>query len=218
MAMSNVPLGKNPLGRHDGPGNPLEELREIRSMMERSSRFISLSGLSGVFAGVFALIGAGVAYWYLDMSFEERHYHFRSPEMLTFLFADAVAVLIPSLLTAVYFTTRQAKKRGQKIWDSTSQRLLINIAIPLVTGGIFILALLQWAPLLAAPATLIFYGLALINASKFTLNDIRYLGFGELILGLISAFWPGYSLFFWAIGFGVLHIIYGAVMYRKYER
>jgi hypothetical protein len=218
MAMSNVPLGKSPLGRHDGPGNPLEELREIRSMMERSSRFISLSGLSGVFAGVFALIGAGVAYWYLEISLGEGYHRFRDWQVLTFILTDAAAVLIPSLLTAVYFTTRQAKKHGQKIWDNTSKRLLINMAIPLVTGGIFILALLQWAPMLAAPATLIFYGLALINASKFTLNDIRYLGVCELLLGLISAFWPGYSLFFWAIGFGVLHIIYGAVMYRKYER
>jgi hypothetical protein len=219
MAMSNVPLGKNPLGQHNGPGNPLEELREIRSMMERSSRFISLSGLSGVFAGVFALIGAGVAYWYLDMSFyQARNLHFREPDIFAFFFADALGVLIPSLVVAVYLTTRQAKKRGQKIWDATSRRLLISVAIPLMTGGVFILALLQWAPVLAAPATLIFYGLALINASKFTLDDIRYLGYCEIALGLMSAFLTGYSLLFWAIGFGVLHIVYGVVMYRKYER
>lgn len=212
--MSNLPTGKTPMG-----GNPLEELREIRSMMERSSRFISLSGLSGIFAGIFALIGAGVAYWYLDMSpYERKFFHFRQPAMYTFFLVDALAVLIPSLLTAFYFTTRQAKKRGQKIWDQTSRRLLYNLAIPLVTGGIFALALLKWAPILTAPATLIFYGLALINASKFTLNDIRYLGFCELGLGLISAYFPGYSLFFWALGFGVLHIVYGTTMYFKYER
>jgi hypothetical protein len=160
-----------------------------------------------------------VACWYLDLSpFERKFFRFRVPGLYTFFIADALAVLIPSLLTAFYFTTRQAKKRGQKIWDQTSRRLLFNLAIPLVTGGIFSLALLRWAPILTAPATLIFYGLALINASKFTLNDIRYLGFCELGLGLISAYFPGYSLFFWALGFGVLHIVYGTAMYFKYER
>jgi hypothetical protein len=212
--MSQMPTGKMPLG-----GNPLEELREIRSMMERSSRFISLSGLSGISAGVFALMGAGIAYWYLDLSLSERKFlHFREPHLYTFFFLDALAVLIPSLLSAFYFTYRRTMKRGHKMWDATSQRLMMNLAIPLATGGIFVLALLQWAPILAAPATLIFYGLALINASKFTLNDIRYLGVCELGLGLISSFLPGYSLFFWAMGFGVLHIIYGATMYYKYER
>ncbi|MBC7921208.1 MAG: hypothetical protein H7Z75_08960, partial [Ferruginibacter sp.] len=143
---------------------PLEELREIRSLMERSSRFISLSGLSGIFAGVFALIGAGVAYWYLGMDWSERKYVPLTSRTYAFFFADALGVLIPSLALAVYFTTRQAKKRGQKIWDSTSRRLLVNLAIPLVAGGIFIFALLQRAPVLVAPATLIFYGLALVNA------------------------------------------------------
>jgi hypothetical protein len=58
----------------------------------------------------------------------------------------------------------------------------------------------------------------LINASKYTFNDIRYLGFCEIILGLGAAVYVGYGLYFWALGFGILHIIYGAMMYYKYER
>ncbi|MES2731336.1 MAG: hypothetical protein V4714_06295 [Bacteroidota bacterium] len=217
--MSNAPLGKNPLGGNAGSGNPLEELREIRSMMERSSRFISLSGLSGIFAGVFALVGAGAAYWYLDLSFPEKTYHhFLNPRIFTFLFSDALLVLVLSLAVGIYLTTRQARRKGQHILDKTSKRMLFNLAIPLAAGGVFTLALLPWAPVLIAPATLIFYGLALINASKFTLDDIRYLGFCEIVLGLISSFFTGYSLFFWAFGFGILHIIYGTAMYHKYEK
>lgn len=206
--MSNVPLDKQPLG-----GNPLEELREIRSMMERSSRFISLSGLSGIFAGVCALLGASAAYVYLHNA-----EYYRQVDFYTFFFLDAAIVLALSLLIGVYLTTRQARRKGQRIWDKTSQRLLINLLLPLVAGGVFCLSLLQWAPVLIAPATMIFYGLALINASKFTLNDIRYLGVCEIVLGLISSFLTGYNLYFWAFGFGVLHIVYGAVMYNKYER
>ena len=82
-----------------------------------------------------------------------------------------------------------------------------------------ILAMLQqdeWK--YAAPASLIFYGISLVNASKYTLTDIRYLGVMEIILGLINTQFIDYGLYFWATGFGLLHIIYGAMMWWKYER
>lgn len=208
----------------------LETLSEIRNMMERSSRFISLSGLSGIAAGIAALIGAAMVYIYLDITpFDsERLYYVKAftsgkwgIDYITFFFLDAALVLLTAIAAGIFFTTRKAKKAGQKIWDKTSKRLLINMAIPLVTGGIFCLALLKHGMFgfgLLAPTTLIFYGLACVNASKYTLDDIRYLGIMEIILGLIAINYIGYGLEFWALGFGVLHIIYGVKMYFKYER
>jgi general stress protein CsbA len=199
----------------------LQALSDIRSMMERSSRCISLSGLSGVFAGVFALCGAFAAYSKLMSVYES----YRSMEgiiyndTILFFLADAALVLIASLTVGTLLTIRNSKRKGIKVWDSASKRLLINLAIPLIAGGLFCLVLLYHGIIgLVAPATLIFYGLALINASKYTFNDIRYLGICEIILGLAASIYIGYGLFFWAIGFGLLHIIYGAVMYFKYER
>jgi hypothetical protein len=205
----------------------LETLSEIRSLMERSSRFISLSGLSGVFAGVFALIGAYAAYIYLNhniMSSNSYEYTRSSnvetqTDFYAFFFTDAISVLVTSLAVGSILTIRKAKKKGHAIWDTTAKRLLINLLLPLVTGGLFCLILLYHGLVgLIAPATLIFYGLALINASKYTLNDIRYLGIMELVLGLIAAVYIGYGLLFWAVGFGILHIVYGIVMYNKYEK
>lgn len=205
--------------------------------MERSSRFISLSGLSGVFAGVFALIGAGVAFWYFstlagrwatnDLVVHRHYYEYAfeadgtsySMDFLTFFFLDAVGVLVLSLTVGAFFTMRRAKKKGQAIWDPIAKKMLLNLAIPLLAGGIFCAILVHHKVVgLVAPATLIFYGLALINASKYTLNDIKWLGISEIVLGLVSAWFIGYGLIFWAVGFGVLHIIYGASMYFKYER
>jgi hypothetical protein len=206
---------------------PLETLHEIRSMMERSSRFISLSGLAGVFAGCFALIGAYAAYRYLDMHYgTSRYYEYattstgeRNISFYQFFFTDAVLVLVASLTAGVFFSTRKAKQKGLSIWDNTAKRLLINLMIPLISGGIFCLVLLYHNIVgLVAPATLIFYGLALLNGSKYTLTDIRYLGISEIVLGLLASVFIGYGLLFWAIGFGVLHIVYGTVMYFKYER
>ena len=71
---------------------------------------------------------------------------------------------------------------------------------------------------LVAPTTLLFYGLALYNAGKYTLDEIRYLGVSEIILGLLGCIFIGYGLMFWALGFGVLHIVYGFMMWWKYER
>ena len=200
----------------------LQDLTEIRSMMEKSSRFISLSGLAGVFAGGFALAGAISAHYiirdfYVSIWFENDIIQL-SKDLVLHLFLVAMAVLSLSLFFGYYFTARKAKKLGQKTWNKTSQLMLINLAIPLLAGGIFCVSLFLHGHLgLIAPSTLIFYGLALINGSKFTLKDIKYLGYCELIVGLISTFFIGWGLWFWAFGFGILHIVYGISMHFKYE-
>lgn len=207
------------------PKEQLEALSEIRSMMERSSRFISLSGLSGIFAGLTALVGAFLAYLRINQYYVsyprdtgEVHLFVANQDTIFDLTLIAMGVLIVALAFGVFFTTKNAKRKGQKIWDQLTQRLLVSLLIPLGAGGIFCLVLIYHEIVgLVAPATLIFYGLAVINASKYTLRDIWYLGICETALGLISCFFIGYGLIFWAIGFGVLHIVYGTVMYIKYE-
>lgn len=200
----------------------LKDISEIKGMMERSSRFISLSGLSGIMAGIYALAGAYIAYSliYSEQSFYSyKRIEASDYDTLALLVLDALIVLVLALGTGIYFTTKRATKQGLKIWDNTAKRLLINLLIPLVTGGLFALILvLRGFVGIVAPITLIFYGLALVNASKYTLTDVRYLGLSEILLGLLASYYIGYGLLFWALGFGVLHIIYGTLMYYKYEK
>ena len=204
----------------------LDTLKEIRSLMERSSRFISLSGLSGVSAGICALIGAALAALYLgrfdrnELTYEHlsefEHWGLKAG---VFFVLDAVLVLVLAVLSAIYFTTRKAKIKGQKVWDALTRRLILSLAVPVAVGGVFILALIYHGLVgLVAPSTLVFYGLGLVNASKYTLDDVRQLGYAEIILGLITCFNIGYGLESWALGFGGLHIAYGLYMYYKYER
>jgi len=208
----------------------LEDIASIKSMMTKSSRFLSLSGLSGILAGIYALIGAGVAYNILtteQLTSDGARYSTIAGLINAYLVHPSgtklvivgLIVLLAAVLTGVLLTVRKAKKHNEKIWDPSSRRLLINFAIPLATGGAFCVVLLQYGLIgLVAPCTLIFYGLALINASKFTLGDIKYLGLANVIIGLISTQYIGYGIYFWALGFGVLHIFYGALMYFKYDR
>lgn len=199
-----------------------KDIASIRTMMERSAKFISLSGLSGVLAGTYALIGSGIAYYLIQYPLPITAYRQESiqqPSVVLNLMLIGMAVLVASLVTGFWLSYRKAKRHNTSVWNETSKRLIINLMIPLVTGGIFILILVYNNHYgVVAPACLIFYGLALIQASGNLYEEVRYLGYSEIALGLISAVLPGYGLLFWAIGFGALHIFYGTLMYRKYDR
>ena len=201
----------------------LETLQNIKAMMERSTRFISLSGLSGIAAGICALAGSYIAKGIIDTyckKISDTGFAGSSFQQLKFdLLLVALFILITAWVTAFFFTWRKARHDKQPVWNNVSKRLTANMFIPLAAGGIFILAMLQhddWQ--YVSSVSLIFYGLALVNASKYTLTDVRYLGYCEIILGLINTQFIGYGLYFWAMGFGLLHIIYGFIMWWKYEK
>jgi len=199
-------------------------------MMERSSLFISLSGWSGISAGICALIGAWFASRvigpakHINNSADGSRYE-SLPDfsvagyMGNRLFTIAVLTFTAALVLAFVFTYLRSKKKGFSIWGRSARRLLLNVSVPMAVGGVYLLHLMQAGTFgLIAPGCLIFYGLALLNASKYTLSEIRYLGYGNIILGIVNCWFIGYGLFFWAVGFGVLHIVYGALMWWKYER
>lgn len=207
----------------------LEAIHDIKRMMERSSRFISLSGLSGISAGICALIGSWLAWPYV---YGKKDFIINTEAAIaqaigndygiifnTWLFWIAAGTFLAALISAFIFTYLKSKKEGMPIWGNSARRLMFNVCIPLLVGGIFLFKLLQFGTFgLVAPGCLLFYGLALINASKYTLNEIRYLGYAEIILGIINLNFVGYGLYFWAAGFGILHIVYGIYMWMKYER
>jgi hypothetical protein len=202
----------------------LDALTDIRRIMERSSRFISLSGLSGISAGISGLIGAFLAHnwltayyarWEATGVYNEADYASLKYRLIIL----GLAVMALALVAGFFFTWRKARRNNLPIWDLTARKVLVNVAIPLGAGGAFIAGLLyNHAEGLVAPACLVFYGLALINASKYTLPDVRYLGVCETILGIVNLFFLRKGLYFWAVGFGWLHIIYGGLMWWKYER
>lgn len=206
--------------------NPQEDLQAIREIMERSSKFLSLSGLAGIFAGLCALVGAAVA-WFIvldsgNVCFDEYMYGTAGSAgsaTRTYLTLDALLVLGFAVLGAFYFSQRKARRVGQQFWTNSTRRLLIHLLIPLVSGAIFIWILfMQNNMVLAASVMLIFYGLSLVNAGKFTFSEIHYLGLTEIGLGILAGLFVHQGLLFWTIGFGLMHIVYGAVMYYRHER
>ena len=207
--------------------DPLAQLTEIRAIMERSSRFLSLSGLSGVGAGVVALAGTAIGHYYLQQEYGAQGYVrlFQTSEgerlaALPFLLGLAMAMIVTALLVAAFFTLRRTRRDGlRSLWTAPARRLLLALLVPLVAGGLFCLRLfLSGAPELVVPGLLIFYGLALLNGGKYTLDEIKYLGLTLLGLGLVALLLPGYGLLLFGAGFGLGHIGYGLLMYNRYER
>jgi hypothetical protein len=199
----------------------IEDLKEIKEIMNRSSRFISLSGLSGISAGIFALIGAYLGWQTIFANHDLLSYqpNVLSSELMSQLLLIVFGTLILAIGTTIYFTTRETKKRNQKIWDYQTKRLLINLLIPLVTGGILCTMLLIKGYIgLVIPLTLVFYVLALVNASKYTLDEIRSLGIIEIVLGLLALQFITSGMIFWTLGFGLFHIVYGIIMQWKFKK
>lgn len=196
--------------------NYIQDIAEIRSMMERSSKFLSLSGWAGILAGLYALAGAFTVY---------KAFGF-NPDTITYISSDlqmvilsASIVLVLAIGTAVIFSQRKASQSGEKVWNAVSKQLISHVAVPLIAGGALTLVLLSKGLVgLLAPLTLIFYGLALYNAGKFTFDAVKFFGLIQVGLGLIGCYFVEYGLILWAFGFGVLHIVYGAYIHFRYER
>jgi len=200
--------------------NYLNDLKDIKEMMSKSSQFISLSGLSGVLAGIYALVGGWYANKLINDFFLEGYFNYESSKNLEFkLISIALIIIIASILSGLLLSNSKSKKIGVKLWNETSKRLVINFSIPLVTGGILIgILILREYYELIIPATLLFYGMACIHASKYTLGDVKYLGITITLIGLLSAYFYKYSIPLWMFGFGFCHIFYGGMMWFKYDR
>ncbi len=197
----------------------IDDLKEIKDIMNRTTRFISLSGLSGVSTGITAIIGAFVAHLLIFRNGEYLVYNSvdLSSKSLTYILVIAIGTLFISVGNAIFFTNIKTRKQNLNVWDNQTKRLLINLFIPLITGGLLSLMLLFKGFVGILPSlTLIFYGLALVNGSKYTLPEIRNLGLLEILLGLIAFQFIEYGVIVWAFGFGVIQIIYGLIIQKKY--
>lgn len=199
----------------------IEDIKAIREMMEKSSKFLSLSGLSGICAGIIAIIGAAFAYFHILQERANAYFATNHEAMfreIILLITDASAVLLFSICFGIYFSWRKSVKKNLIPSISLIKRTLYSLGIPLIAGGIFALLFLLRGDIgMAIAMTLTFYGLALINVSKYTLDEVHYLGLTELILGTIAAIFTDWGLLIWTIGFGVCHIVYGTAMYIKYD-
>jgi hypothetical protein len=197
--------------------NPKDVLQDIHSLMQRSTKFMSLSGLSAIASGIVGVVGALVCKSFV-VKYMGRGFGGNEQDLLLKLFIVGLITFIVALALSILFCVRKAKQIGASYWDITVKRLLFYSAIPLLVGAVFCAAMVYYQIyLFIVPATLFFYGLALIQGSHYTIGTIKYLGFIQIILGSVNLFFPQYGFEFWITGFGIFNILYGVYMYLRYK-
>lgn len=195
--------------------NYLKDISEIKNLMNKSSQFISLSGLSGAFAGIYAIIGA--AYFYITTrSIKISDFETKDIDKATIIF---ILFVILSTLTTIIFTSIRAKSLDEKSWDVKTKNLVQAFFTPILIGLVFVLILYfnnEYNYLLAL--LLVFYGIGLLNAGFTTNNLVKPLGYIQVTFGLICAIKYDYTFWFFAIGFGIVHLVYGSIVYFKIDK
>src|SRR5215217_6818980 len=99
----------------------IRDITEMRSMMERSSKFLSLSGWAGIMAGIYALAGACIAYKIFDFNpgeiVDSTVKSGSFPSRLLQVIFLAIIILILAVGTAIFFSYKKANRRGENFWN-----------------------------------------------------------------------------------------------------
>jgi hypothetical protein len=189
------------------------ELKVIRELMERPVCYSTMSGASGVLAGVAAL-GGVMADWVTS----DHH-----STWLAFCIWGCVFMI--ALVSDIALTRIREKKQGMPFWTSVKRRMLLTILPPFVAGvGLTAAIVVPWQDTLGGqhinliPALwMAFYGLALWQAGEFSIPEIRVMGAGFILASLPTAMflqdWPYCAL---AITFGGFHLAYGVVVWLRH--
>jgi hypothetical protein len=200
----------------------IQDIQKIRTIMEKTTPFLSLSGLSGIAAGLTGCLAGTIMMLKIQSVWISRDllkdvladYQLRIFFTILLLSALFLATLISFVITAL-----NTIKKNQPLWVISSFRFAENLFIPLLTGGVLLTAFYFHKNFeYFIPGMLIFFGLALYCASQFSKDEIKVLGILEICLGLLSLYFIPAGLILWTAGFGLLNIGYGIYMYVKYER
>lgn len=194
-----------------------ESIKVIRDIMERSAGYTIFSGLSGIIAGLLSLIGCYLSeqVWAGEQTIDQNAHY-----LIIWFSILALAIVQDRVLAE-----RKARKSGQTTWTPATYQ-----AIKAILPGMCLAFALSLRALIiydydAIPAICILgYAVSLCAAGMFSIYELRVFGVVQLVTGVIALFLPliprfnhpQTALYFMALSFGVYHIIYGLIMWRKY--
>jgi hypothetical protein len=200
MAMASparVPRGPIPIDRRAA-----DNLRFIRDTMERASAFTAVPGWGGVVIGSTAIIAGLLA----------AGQPIRSQFFIWFMegvFAVAIGVV------ALRWKSRRI---ALPLSSGPGKRALLSFAPPLIAGGILTVALFEQQHLeIFAGLWLLLYGVAVTTAGAFSVRIVPVMGLCFMGLGALAVLMPAHwANWFMIGGFGVLHVVFGYVIARRY--
>ena len=189
-----------PLAMHS---HAIDNLRYIRETMERAGSFTAVPGWGGVTMGITAVAAAVVAGWQI------------SPDrwLATWLMEGAVAIAI-----GVIAMQQKARAAGLEMWSAPARKFVFSFVPPMFAGAVLTFALWRAGLMHLIPGTwLLLYGTGVITGGAFSVRVVPIMGGGFLALGAAALVSPAALSNLWlGLGFGGLHIVFGAMIARKY--
>ena len=181
----------------------IDNLRYIRETMERAGSFTAVPGWGGVAMGATALAAAGLA----------SHAPSREAWMICWLIEGAIAVA-----AGIVAMARKARAAGLPLWNAPARKFVFSFVPPLIAGAALTLALWRAGAWNAIPGVwLMLYGTGVIAGGAFSTPVVPVMGACFLATGAAAIFTPAAWSDFWlGCGFGGMHIIFGALIARRY--
>jgi hypothetical protein len=197
---------------------PLEEAREnlrvIRQTMERSTKYSTLSGLSGVLIGLAAIAGVLATNW-LTGDAPPGASVYRHPSALALVW---VSVLVMAVAIDFACNKRRAARVGKHVVSPLGAHIVLAALPAFLAGGVLTLFFYQHALLYYVWGVwMLSYGLAISAVGLFSVKPVLALGAAFVLAGAVTLLLPlPYHLYMMALTFGGFHIGYGVVMARKH--
>jgi hypothetical protein len=190
-----------------------DNLRFIRQTMARSTTFTGVSGIGLMVEGVIALIGGYVAALRL------------SPDWWIHTW---IVVAVAGFCVGLGAMAVKVRLRGIHFWSGAGTRFVFHVA-PAIVAGMFITEMLyrNGAQHLMPGTWLMLYGVGVVSGGAFSPRVIPLGGGVLMALGAVCFFLPAQgdwpvvapmlaSDLILVLGFGVVHIVFGAIIARRY--
>jgi len=189
--------------------------------MERHSSFFSLSGFTGILIGIVGCI----AIFLVDTMTHGYGINFDGFSQLPILFLE-IGIMVIGILTIVLSLfilwkrgRNKAKKNKQGLWNAFAKKQRINLLLLLLVFLVILILIgSKGYYRLITPLLLSFYGLLLLNLSRFQSKSLLFLGLATLILGIVSYVSYTDKIFLLALGVGIFPIIYGLLTFNKSKK
>ena len=181
----------------------MDNLRYIRETMERATPFTGISGLGEMAIGFTALVACLIAA--------------RQPTFNLWLAVWLAEALI-SLLIAGWSMDRKARAVQMPLFSGSGRKAVFSLAPPVIAGGLLTIVLVRAGLPNAIPGVwLLLYGTGVITGGMFSVRAVPVMGLCFMLLGATALFSPpAFANWFMAVGFGGLHVLFGAIIVRKY--
>ena len=181
----------------------IDNVKYIRDMMERSASFTAVPGYGGMLMGVTAVVAAYIAS--------------QQPYLRNWLIVWLTEAFLAAAI-GLLAMWQKSKIAGGSLTSAPARKFAFGFAAPLVAGVAITLGLWRYEHYeVMAPIWMLCYGAAVITGGAFSVRAVPVMGWVFMAFGAAAFALPaGYSNYLMLASFGLTHIVFGAIIARRY--